>query len=89
MCVAPWLSLVLRLRWNLRAGQRCTTTRVAYVHEAIYAEFERRLVEGYRGRVRVGDPLTEGVNVGPVFHKGAVERYRRGKLRKSVYSRIL
>jgi acyl-CoA reductase-like NAD-dependent aldehyde dehydrogenase len=35
-------------------------------------EFERRLVEGYRGDVRVGDPLMRGVNVGPVFHKAGL-----------------
>jgi acyl-CoA reductase-like NAD-dependent aldehyde dehydrogenase len=45
------------------AGQRCTSTRVVYCHEAVYDDFERRMVEGYNTRVRIGDPLTPGVNV--------------------------
>ena len=60
------------------AGQRCTSTRVAYVHDDVYNYFERLLVAGYKQELRIGDPFTPGVNVGPVFHADAVERFKRG-----------
>lgn len=63
------------------AGQRCTTTRVVYVHEDVYDDVEDQLVRGYETEVRVGDPLMKGVNVGPVFHAAAVARFKRGVAR--------
>src|SRR6202790_417131 len=38
------------------AGQRCTSTRRVFAHQAIAAELERRLIHAYR-QVRIGDPL--------------------------------
>ena len=48
------------------SGQRCTSTRVAYVHDDVYNYFERLLAAGYKQELRIGDPFTPGVNVGPV-----------------------
>lgn len=57
------------------AGQRCTTTRRLFVHESRYDEVTNRLVKAY-GQVRIGDPLDEGVLMGPLIDQSAVEGYR-------------
>jgi len=57
------------------AGQRCTTTRRVFVHQAIAGELERRLVHAYR-QVRIGDPIESGTLMGPLIDAQAVERYQ-------------
>ncbi len=57
------------------AGQRCTSTRRVFVHEARREELERRLIAAYR-QVRIGDPLASGTLMGPLVDKNAVERYQ-------------
>ena len=47
------------------AGQRCTATSRLIVHRAVYDEFVGRLVERL-GRLRIGDPLDERTEMGPV-----------------------
>ena len=47
------------------AGQRCTATSRLILHQDIYEEFLGRLIERLRG-LRVGNPLDEGVEMGPV-----------------------
>ena len=54
------------------AGQRCTTTRRLIVHKSIAAELTERLVNAYR-QVPIGDPLQEGILMGPLIHEQAVE----------------
>jgi len=56
------------------AGQRCTSTRRVFVHRAVAAELERRLVHAYK-QVRIGDPLEPGTLMGPLIDSAAVERY--------------
>jgi len=56
------------------AGQRCTTTRRVFVHEARRAELERRLVHAY-GQVRIGDPLAPSTLMGPLIDSQAVQRF--------------
>lgn len=56
------------------AGQRCTTTRRLIIHEAVYDTFKSRLVNAYR-QLKVGDPLNEENQVGPLIDKAAVEGY--------------
>ena len=74
------------------AGQRCTSTRRVFAHQAIAAELEKRLVHAY-AQVRIGDPLATGTLMGPLIDRQAVERYeaaiaqareagRRGALRR-------
>jgi aldehyde dehydrogenase (NAD+) len=58
------------------AGQRCTTTRRVFAHQAIAAELERRLIHAY-GQVRIGDPTESGTLMGPLIDAHAVERYRK------------
>jgi aldehyde dehydrogenase (NAD+) len=57
------------------AGQRCTTTRRVFVHQAIAAELERRLIHAY-AQVRIGDPLESGTLMGPLIDPAAVEHYQ-------------
>ncbi len=53
------------------AGQRCTSTRRLFVHEAIYAEFMGRLKAAYT-RINVGNPLNEHSLVGPLIDEQAL-----------------
>lgn len=57
------------------AGQRCTTTRRIIAHESIVDDLCEKLVHAYK-QVTIGDPLEEGVLMGPLCDANAVERYR-------------
>jgi aldehyde dehydrogenase (NAD+) len=59
------------------AGQRCTTTRRVLVHRSRATELERRLVKAY-GQIesRIGNPLAEGVLMGPLIDENAVSAYQ-------------
>jgi aldehyde dehydrogenase (NAD+) len=48
------------------AGQRCTSLRRLFLHEAIYDRFLPRLREIYR-RLTIGDPRDAGTLVGPLI----------------------
>ena len=54
------------------AGQRCTTLRRLIVHESIAEEFLSRLVTAY-DRVTIGDPITDGVLMGPLINEQAIK----------------
>jgi aldehyde dehydrogenase (NAD+) len=54
------------------AGQRCTTTRRIIMHQTIAGELTERLVQAYR-QVPIGDPLQEGILMGPLVNEMAVE----------------
>ena len=56
------------------AGQRCTTTRRIIIHETIYDEFKKKLVNAYK-QLKIGDPLKQENHVGPLIDKDAVENY--------------
>lgn len=51
-------------------GQRCTSTRRIFVHEAVYDELVNKLKHAY-GQVKIGDPLDENVLVGPLIDQDA------------------
>jgi aldehyde dehydrogenase (NAD+) len=53
------------------AGQRCTTTRRVVVHNSIAGELADRLVDAY-GQVPIGNPMDEGVLMGPLVDEKAV-----------------
>lgn len=55
------------------AGQRCTARSRLLVEDTVYGEFMERFVEATK-RVRVGDPLDESTDMGPVISE---ERRRR------------
>jgi aldehyde dehydrogenase (NAD+) len=54
-------------------GQRCTTLRRLFVHEAIIEDFVTALVAVYRG-LSIGKPWEDGVLVGPLINATARER---------------
>ncbi len=55
------------------AGQVCISVQRIYVVLAIYDEFERRFAER-TARVKVGDPLDPGTDLGPMVDEQAVQR---------------
>jgi aldehyde dehydrogenase (NAD+) len=57
------------------AGQRCTTTRRLFLQRKIAKALVDRLVAAYK-TVRVGDPLEEGVLMGPLVAARSVELYK-------------
>jgi succinate-semialdehyde dehydrogenase/glutarate-semialdehyde dehydrogenase len=67
---------------TINNGQSCIAAKRFIVHEAVYNEFERRFVPAMRG-LRVGDPMDERTQVGPL----ATEDILRGlddQVRRSV-----
>jgi len=56
------------------AGQRCTSTRRLIIHEDVYDNFKKKLVNAYK-QLKIGDPLKEENHVGPLIDKDAVENY--------------
>jgi aldehyde dehydrogenase (NAD+) len=73
--VAPSADLDLALRGIAfaamgTAGQRCTTLRRLFVHDSIYDQLVPRLKKAY-GSVRIGNPLEQGVLVGPLIDEAA------------------
>jgi L-aminoadipate-semialdehyde dehydrogenase len=56
------------------AGQRCTTTRRLIIHESIYDRVKDSLLKAY-GTLKVGNPLDEKNNVGPLINKAAVKMF--------------
>ena len=55
------------------AGQRCTSLRRLFVHEKVYRSLVPKLKKAYAS-LPVGDPLEEGILVGPLIDQGAFER---------------
>ncbi|MGD2127885.1 MAG: aldehyde dehydrogenase family protein [Lysobacterales bacterium] len=56
------------------AGQRCTTTRRLFVHDAIAGQVTEALVGAYQ-QVRVGDPLEPDTLMGPLTDEASVQRF--------------
>lgn len=53
------------------AGQRCTSTRRLIMQKGIAGELTERLVTAYK-QVKIGDPLEDGVLMGPLVNEAAV-----------------
>ncbi|TAI47746.1 aldehyde dehydrogenase family protein [Flagellimonas allohymeniacidonis] len=56
------------------AGQRCTSTRRLIIHDSMYDQVKKALVDAYR-QLRIGNPLDENNHVGPLIDKDAVKMY--------------
>ncbi len=54
------------------AGQRCTSTRRIIAHKSVAKTLVQRLVDAYK-QVPIGDPLAEGVLMGPLLDGAAVD----------------
>src|SRR2546421_7206587 len=56
-----------------QAGQSCIAVQRVLVHAEVYDEFVQRLVKQVEG-LKVGDPLDESVDVGPLIDNGALDK---------------
>ncbi|MGH8510995.1 MAG: NAD-dependent succinate-semialdehyde dehydrogenase [Gammaproteobacteria bacterium] len=61
---------------NLNNGQSCIAAKRFIVHARVYDEFERRMVEGLE-RLKVGDPMDEDTDVGPLATAQILETVER------------
>jgi succinate-semialdehyde dehydrogenase/glutarate-semialdehyde dehydrogenase len=50
---------------NINNGQSCIAAKRFIVHERVYEEFERRMVEALK-QLKVGDPMREDTDIGPI-----------------------
>jgi aldehyde dehydrogenase (NAD+) len=57
------------------SGQRCTSLRRLLVHQDVAGDMANRLIGAYKNAV-IGDPLDEGVLVGPLINAGAVQTFQ-------------
>ncbi|MGA2732487.1 MAG: aldehyde dehydrogenase family protein [Syntrophobacteraceae bacterium] len=57
------------------AGQRCTTIRRLIVQNSIFERLKEQLICAYK-QVKIGNPLEEGVLMGPLIDAKAVEAMR-------------
>ncbi len=57
------------------SGQTCVCANRFYVHDAVYDEFARRLVEAV-SRLQVGDGMADGVTQGPLIDEAALRKVR-------------
>ena len=81
MIVAPSADLEMALRAVVfsavgTAGQRCTSLRRLIVHESVYDQLVPRLKMAYDG-LPIGDPLAEGILVGPLIDGAAADGMAR------------
>nr|WP_062047322.1 NAD-dependent succinate-semialdehyde dehydrogenase [Bacillus sp. JCM 19034] len=58
------------------AGQTCICVNRVYVHESIYAPFIKKLTESV-SKLKVGQGLSEDVQVGPLINKEAYEKVKQ------------
>ena len=62
------------------AGQRCTSTRRLFVHNAIYQDVIQRLQSAY-AQITIGNPLDGHNLMGPLIDKQAVEQFKQALIR--------
>jgi aldehyde dehydrogenase (NAD+) len=85
MIVAPSADLEMALRAIVfsavgTAGQRCTSLRRLIIQEQVYDKLIPRLISAYQG-LPIGDPLAQGVLVGPLIDGTAFESMTRALAR--------
>lgn len=70
-------SVAEKLFWSAFAntGQVCIATKRLYIHEDIYDELAAALVDIAK-RVKVGDGLEQGTDIGPIQNKAQFDRVR-------------
>lgn len=57
------------------SGQKCSACSIAYIHEKIYDEFMKKLVERTQ-KIKPGDPRKKDTFLNPVVNKEAFEKYK-------------
>jgi acyl-CoA reductase-like NAD-dependent aldehyde dehydrogenase len=66
---------VASMNFRRTQGQSCQSTSRLFLHDAVADEFLRRLRAEVE-RLRVGDPLADGVDMGPLAYAAHYERVR-------------
>jgi aldehyde dehydrogenase (NAD+) len=66
------VAMIIRAAFGL-SGQACTATSRAIVHDKVYDEFTRKLIERIR-RIKVGNGLQDGVEMGPVVGENEMNK---------------
>jgi succinate-semialdehyde dehydrogenase/glutarate-semialdehyde dehydrogenase len=61
---------------NINNGQSCIAAKRFIVHARVYDEFERRMVQALE-RLKIGDPMREDIDVGPLATAQGVETIQR------------
>jgi len=57
-------------------GQRCTSTRRIIIHESIYEQVKETLLTAYQSvSEHIGNPLEDGILVGPMIDEKAVKQF--------------
>ena len=64
---------VMRSAFGLQ-GQKCSACSRVYVHESVKAAFVERLLAKTQA-ITIGDPVRDGVFMGPVIHRRAYDQY--------------
>lgn len=59
------------------SGQKCSAASRVFIHQSIYDEFTKRLVEWTKKNVKVGDPESKDTFMGPIVNKDAFENYQK------------
>ncbi|MGD9344945.1 MAG: aldehyde dehydrogenase family protein [Candidatus Aminicenantes bacterium] len=54
------------------AGQRCTSTRRIIIHKTIVPKLTEKIIDAYK-QVKIGNPLDDGILMGPLVTQAAVE----------------
>jgi aldehyde dehydrogenase (NAD+) len=58
------------------AGQRCTSTRRAIIHESVYDAVKDKLLLAYKSIPdKIGDPLEKGILMGPLIDGKAIRNF--------------
>ncbi|HEY3747611.1 MAG TPA: aldehyde dehydrogenase family protein [Pseudonocardiaceae bacterium] len=69
----PGAAARIALFGNYQAGQSCISVQRVLVHQDVYQEFVDELLAAV-GKLPIGDPTADGVQVGPVINEAAAER---------------
>ena len=93
LVVAPTADLDLALKAITFAavgttGQRCTTLRRLIVHRSVREPLVARLLKAFR-TIRIGDPRTPGVLIGPLIDEGAAEAMQQALTRARVQGGVV
>lgn len=57
----------------VQAGQSCISVQRVFLHKNIHDEFVQKLIERVK-KLKVGDPLKEDTDIGPLIDEGAAKR---------------
>lgn len=61
-------------------GQRCTAARRVFIHESLYDQFKEKMLNIYK-HIKIGNPIDETVNIGPLHTKQALKNYLDGMIK--------